>query len=56
MLDAEVGTLFIVSYISNNDAIYFDRFGIENVSKLIRTFIVNITCKEIYLEYKQVIQ
>ena len=56
MLDAEVGILFIACYISNNDAIYFARFGIENVSKLIKTFIVNITCKKIYLKYKQKIQ
>ena len=56
MLDAEAGTLFVASFISNNDAIYFDSFGIENVSKLIKKVIGNKTCKEICLEYKQVIQ
>ena len=46
-----IGTHWIALYIQNNDVTYFDSFGVEHISKEIRTFIGNKNIK-IFLEYK----
>ena len=38
---AGVGTHWITLYISNNDAIYFNSFGVEHIPKEIKKFIGN---------------
>ena len=42
---ADVGALWISMYFSNNDAIYFDNFGVEYVPKEINKFIQNKNIK-----------
>ena len=48
---SDIGTHWIALYIQNNDVTYFDSFGVEHISKEIRTFIGNKNIK-IFLEYK----
>ena len=40
-MNADVGTHWIVLHISNDDAIYFDSFGVEHVPKEIKHFTGN---------------
>ena len=42
--------------VSNNVAIYFDSSGVEHVLKKIKSLLEIKTFKQIYLEYKQIIQ
>ena len=42
---ADVGTHWIVLYISNNNAIHFDSFGVERILKEITKFIGNKNIK-----------
>ena len=46
---------WIALYVQNNDVTYFDSFGVEQISKVIRTFIGNKNIK-ILLEYKTMIR
>ena len=46
---------WIALYVQNNDVTYFDSFGVEQISKEIRTFIGNKNIK-ILLEYKTMIR
>ena len=48
---SDIGTHWIALYIQNNDVTYFDSFGVEHISKEIRTFIGNKNIKT-FLEYK----
>ena len=41
----DVGTHWIALYLLNNDAIYFDSFGIEHIPKANRHFIGNKNIK-----------
>ena len=34
-----IGTNWVTLYVNNNDVIYFDSFGVENIAKEIRGFI-----------------
>ena len=42
-LDAyeSIGAHWIASYVNDNNGIYFDKFGVENIPKEIKTFIGN---------------
>ena len=41
----DIGTHRIALYVQNNDVIYFDSFGVEYISKEIKTFINNKNIK-----------
>ena len=43
--DSDIGTHWIALYVQNNDATYFDSFGVEHIPKEIRTFIGNKNIK-----------
>ena len=53
---AHVGTYWVALYVKNNEAIYFDSFGVEHVPKEIKDLLDVKTLKQTYLEYKQTIQ
>ena len=36
---SDIGTYLLALYVHNNDVTYFDSFGIEHISKEIKTFI-----------------
>ena len=36
-----IGAHWIASYVNDNNGIYFDKFGVENIPKEIKTFIGN---------------
>ena len=38
---SDIGTHWVVSWVDNNDAAYFDSFGVEHIPKEIRTLIGN---------------
>ena len=38
---SDMGTHWVAFYVQNNDVTYFDSFGVEHISKEIRTFISN---------------
>ena len=40
----------------SSDVTYFDSFGVEHIPKEIRTFITNKILKQIFSEYKHMIQ
>ena len=42
---SDIGTNWVVLYVQSNDVTYFDSFGVEHVSKEIRTFISNKNIK-----------
>ena len=35
---SDIGTHWVALYVQNNDVIYFDSFGLEDIPKEIRTF------------------
>ena len=47
-----IGTDWLALYVNGNNIMYFDSFGVENISKEIRKFIAN----KIVIEYKHMIQ
>ena len=42
---SDIGTHWVAFYINNNDNTYFDSFGVEHISKEIKTFINNKNIK-----------
>ena len=40
---SDIGTHWVTLYVSNNDVIYFDSFGVEYIPKEIKIFISNKT-------------
>ena len=42
---SNIGTHQVALYVQNNDATYFDSFGVEYISKEIKTFISNKNIK-----------
>ena len=42
---SDIGTHWIALYVQNNDATYFDSFGVEHIPKEIRIFIGNKNIK-----------
>ena len=42
---SDIGTQWVVLYVRNNDATYFDSFGVNHIPKEIRTFINNKNIK-----------
>ena len=42
---SDIGTHWIALYVQNNDVTYFDSFGVEHISKEIKTFISNKNIK-----------
>ena len=38
---SDIGTHCVALYVQNNDATYFDSFGVEHIPKEIKTFINN---------------
>ena len=42
---SDIGTYWVALYVQNNDATYFDSFGVEHTSKEIKTFITNKNIK-----------
>ena len=41
----DIGTYWVALYVQNNDVTYFDSFGVEHISKEIKTFITNKNIK-----------
>ena len=52
---SDIGTHWIALYVLNNDATYFDSFGVEHIPKEIKAFIDNKNINQIFLEYKHMI-
>ena len=53
----DFGTHWITLHVSDDDTIYFDSFRVEHVPKEVKKNLLEIkTCKQIYLEYKEIIQ
>ena len=42
---SDIGNHWVALYVQNNDATYFDSFGVEHIPKEIRTFISNKNIK-----------
>ena len=42
---SDIGTYWVALYVQNNDVTYFDSFGVEHITKEIRTFIGNKNIK-----------
>ena len=42
---SDIGTHWVALYVQNNDVTYFDSFGVEHISKEIKTFITNKNIK-----------
>ena len=42
---SDSGTYWVVLYVRNNDAIYFDSFGIEHIPKEVKIFVGNKNLK-----------
>ena len=42
---SDIGTHWVALYVQNNDVTYFDSFGVEHITKKIRTFIGNKNIK-----------
>ena len=42
---SDIGTHWVALYVQNNDVTYFDSFGVEHITKEIRTFIGNKNIK-----------
>ena len=42
---SDIGTYWVALYVQNNDVTYFDSFGVEHISKEIKTFITNKNIK-----------
>ena len=55
-IKCNIGTHWVVLYVKNNIVTYFDSFGVEHVPKEIIEFIGNKNIKQIFLEYKHMIQ
>ena len=53
---ANMGTHWIALFVKPKYTVYFDSFGVENISKEIKKFIGNKDIKQIYLGYKHMIQ
>ena len=51
-----VVTHWIALYVLNNDATYFESFGVEHIAKKIKAFIGNKNIKTNILEYKHMVQ
>ena len=48
----DIRTHWIALYVLNNNATYFDSFGVEHIPKEIKTFFGNKDIKTKFLEYK----
>ena len=42
---SDIGTYWVALYVQNSDVTYFDSFGVEHISKEIKTFITNKNIK-----------
>ena len=42
---SDIGTYWVALYVQNDDVTYFDSFGVEHISKEIKTFITNKNIK-----------
>ena len=54
-LKKETGTDWIALFVKNNEAIYFDSFGIEHIPNEINKLLAIKILKVIYLDYKYMI-
>ena len=52
---SDIETHWVSLHVHNNDAKYFDSFGVEHIPKQIRTFINNKNIKTNFLEHKHMI-
>ena len=52
---SDIGTLWVALWV-NNDVTYFNSFGVKHIPKEIKAFINNKKLKQIFLEYKHMIQ
>ena len=53
---ANIGTHWIALFVKPNYTVYFDSFGVEHIPKEIKKFIGLKILKQIYLDYKHIIQ
>ena len=53
---SDIGTHWVALWVNNNDVTYFDSLGVEHIPKESEAFINNKTLKQIFLEYKHIIQ
>ena len=51
-----IGTHWIALYVNDENVIYFDSFGIENIPKEIRNSLEIKILQQIFIEYKHMIQ
>ena len=51
---SDIGTHLVALYVQN--VTYFNSFGVEYISKEMRTFIENENIKKIFLEHKHITQ
>ena len=47
---SDIGTHWVDLYVSNNDVTYFYSFGVDHISKEIKTFISNKNIKNKYFQ------
>ena len=53
---SDIGSHWIASYSLNNDVTYFNSFGVEIFQKKLKNLLEIKTWKQIFLEYKHMIQ
>ena len=53
---SDIGTHWVALYVHNDDVTYFDSFGVEHIPKEIKHLLIIKTLKQIFLEYKNMIQ
>ena len=53
---SDIGTHWIALWVNIDSVTYFDSFGVENIPREIKTFIKKKKLKQIFSEYKHMIQ
>ena len=51
-----IGTHRVALWVNSNNVTYFDSFGVEHIPKEIRVLLIIKILKEIFSEYKHMIQ
>ena len=53
---SDIGTHWVSLYVYNNNVTYFDSFGVEHIPKEIKLLLTSKILKQIFSEYKHMIQ